>query len=376
VDVIISNPCDVLARGYNYSPFWMTIDWIPLSQPDRNWLGVTLGVTFLISLAALPPALSLTETALRIGATLSTVVVFAIERANPDIMIFLLVLGALPLLRRSAIAKAWGYCIILVAGAIKYYPFVLLLLVAWERIRLGITIAAACLLALAVFYFLYGAQIHEGLPHIARGIPFGDMFGAENLPFGMLMVFQNQNGLSINPFDGMLITLVLIGGTAFWVMFRLMRASDIPAALCRVDEARRLALFAGALLLSGCFFAGQSVPYRGIFLFFVIPGLSALARDRDAGAIASASRLALIGIPLLMWSEAIRLWIHLLANGAYPPPGFRTIPTLIQPWDLLTWLGREVGWWFFIWFLVTILISDLVVRPLRIGFRPLLRSKV
>jgi hypothetical protein len=120
VDVIISNPCDVLARGYNYSPFWMTIDWIPLGQPDRAWVGVISGVAFLVSLSALPPPVSVVETCVRIAAALSTMVAFAIERANPDILIFLLVVSALALLRRSVIAKALGYSIIFLAGAIKY----------------------------------------------------------------------------------------------------------------------------------------------------------------------------------------------------------------------------------------------------------------
>jgi hypothetical protein len=110
-------------------------------------------------------------------------------------------------------------------------------------------------------------------------------------------------------------------------------------------------------------------------MFLVIPGLSALAQDRNAGAIAFAARLAMISVPLLMWTEAIRLWIHLAAAGTYPPPGFRTLPTLEQRWDFLAWFGREIIWWFFIEFLLTMSITDLVVRPFRNGFRLSLRSK-
>jgi hypothetical protein len=287
----------------------------------------------------------------------------------------LLVLGALPLLLRSAIAKALGYGLVFLAGAIKYYPFVLLALAARERLRLAISITVLSLMALLAFYFIYASQIHEGLPHIAKGVPFGDMFGAQNLPVGMSMVFQGTHALPMDSVTGTLAVMSLVGATALWTMLKLSRASDIPAALCRLDEARRLALLAGALLMVGCFFAGQNVPYRGIFLLFVIPGLSALARDRDAGAIASASRLALISIPFFMWAEAIRLWIHLAIIGTYPPIGFRTTLTLQQPLDLVLWFGREVGWWFLIAFLSTILLSDLVVRPLRNGLRPSLQSK-
>jgi hypothetical protein len=375
VDVIISNPCDVLARGYNYSPFWMTIDWIPLGRADRVWVGSAMGAAFLVSLCALPPAVSATETMVRIAAVLSTVVAFAIERANPDILIFLLVLGALPLLLRSVIAKVLGYGLVFLAGAIKYYPFVLLGLAARERLRLAIPIVLASLAALAAFYLIYADQIHEGLPNIARGRPFGDMFGAKNLPLGMFMVFQTSHPLQMDPATGLLAVMGFVIVTTFWAMIKLGRSSDIPAALCRIDEPRRLALLAGALLLVGCFLAGQNVPYRGIFLFLVIPGLSVLAQDRNAGTFASVARLALISIPLLMWTEAIRLWIHLLATDALPPEGFQTIPALEQPWDFWAWFAREAGWWVFTGFLSTIVICDLAVRPLRNGFQLLLRSK-
>jgi hypothetical protein len=273
------------------------------------------------------------------------------------------------------LAKVSGYGLVFLAGVIKYYPFVLFALVMRERRRLGLSIAIASFVALAAFYSVYASQILEGLPYIAKGRPFGDMFGAKNLPLGMFMVFQSAHGLEIDPVTGMLTIMGLVVATTLWAMIKLSQSSDITPALCRLDEPRRLALLAGALLLSGCFFAGQNVPYRGIFLFFVIPGLSALAQDRNAGAFASAARLSMISIPFLMWAEAVRLWIHFVIAGALPPEGFQTIPTLGQPWDFCAWFAREVGWWIFIGFQLTILISDLVVRPLRDSLRPLLRSK-
>lgn len=32
IDVILSNPCDVLNRGYNYSPIWLAAAGIPLAS--------------------------------------------------------------------------------------------------------------------------------------------------------------------------------------------------------------------------------------------------------------------------------------------------------------------------------------------------------
>src|ERR1700730_1162256 len=46
IDVIIADPCDVLQRGYNYSPFWMTLRWIPLGRSDRIAVGLILSLSF------------------------------------------------------------------------------------------------------------------------------------------------------------------------------------------------------------------------------------------------------------------------------------------------------------------------------------------
>jgi hypothetical protein len=360
VDVILANPCDILERGYNYSPFWMTLDWIPLGRSDRIAVGLSLGIAFLVSLSALPPAHSAVEMVLRLAAVLSTMVVFAIERANPDLLIFILVIVMLVLLRRSVVARGVGYFLAFLAGAIKYYPFVLLGLLVRERFRIGFAIAAASVIGLAFFWFVYAEQITEGLPRIASGVPFGDMFGAKNFPLGFFQVVQHVAASSdIAARVAAMATislLIIVAG----LMIRLWLRSRVADALRRLDESHRLALLAGALLLAGCFFSGQSVGYRGIFLLLVLPGLFALGRDEAAGAIAPAAWLAAIGTPVLMWSEAIRCWIHIATAGEYPPPGFLSV--LNQPLDFIAWCVREIAWWLLVVFLVTLLAGFIVDR--------------
>jgi hypothetical protein len=55
VDVIVSDPCDVLHRGYNYSPLWMAASAIPLGVRDTTAVGWGLDLIFLLSLSLLPP---------------------------------------------------------------------------------------------------------------------------------------------------------------------------------------------------------------------------------------------------------------------------------------------------------------------------------
>jgi hypothetical protein len=310
--------------------------------------------------------LSITENLLRVAGTISTAVVFAIERANIDLLVFLLIVAALLLLDRSSIARTVGYSFAFLAGVIKYYPFVLFGLLARERTRVGIPVAVAALVGLWLFVHYYGAQIREGLPYVPHFLPFSAVFGAINLPIGLFLTLRASIGSQGAVLAAATITTLTIG-VLVGLMIYLWRRGEVIAALDRIDEPRRLALLAGALLTTGCFFVAQNVGYRGIFLLFLLPGLSALSRDSQAAPTARAAGFATIAIVVLMWIEALRLWIHLAVTGHYPPPEFGSVLVLDQPLDVVAWGVREVAWWMLIAFLLLILFGALIARPLSRG---------
>jgi hypothetical protein len=78
----------------------------------------------------------------------------------------------------------------------------------------------------------------------------------------------------------------------------------------------------GSAVIAGCFFAGQSIGYRGIFLLLVLPGLLALSRSTNRGLRALSLGSAIV-IVFLMWGECLRQAF----DGGF---GF--------------WLLRELGW--------------------------------
>ena len=381
IDVILADPCDVLQRGYNYSPLWMSIDGIPLGRQDRIPCGIALCVAFLLSLSALPPPLSWAETGLRVGGVLSTMAAFALERANPDLFVFLLVLAMTALLRGPTIARAVGYGLGFLGGAFKYYPFIVLGLMARERVRVLLAMGAAALTAFTIFVAVYFRQIAEGLPHIASGGPFGEMFGAKNFIMGMFLIIRRMldptAGVMVTKVDGALIRLgvIALGVTILFIALvarcavKLWRASDVRGALRHLDEPRRLALVAGALLLSGCFIMGQSVSYRGVALFFVLPGLYAMGRDKAAGLIGRAARYAAVGIVPLMWTEGIRLWTHWVLTGEIPDP--RAAKVIGQPLaDGVLWFARELAWWSLVALFILIIVAFVQEAPLFNRQRP------
>jgi hypothetical protein len=120
------------------------------------------------------------------------------------------------------------------------------------------------------------------------------------------------------------------------------RKSDICIGLTQF-------LVIGAALIAGCFFAGQSVGYRGVHLIFVVAGLVAMRRAADTRTTRATLSQALIIVVFLMWEGLFRQALPHKVAG----PGL----TLFR----LFWLIREVLWWR----LVALLLAMLVIFSVR-----------
>lgn len=378
-DVIAFNPCDLLYRPYNYSPLLLTLDWLPVGGKDRVWLGLTVDIAFLLSLSVLPPPGSWRETVCRCVAAVSTMVVFAVERANVDVIIFPLVVAMLFLLCRKLPYRVLGLAIGFLAGAIKYYPFILLGLIVKERLRTAVAFGVGLLLAGGLFFRVYADLIERTLQLIPFNTAFIDMFGAKNVLYGSFELFRERFPVPAQAAEYAVTTVALMVLTVFALLVWIWRHSTIRTALFRMEELSLLALMAGSIVLVVCFFfPGQNVGYRGIFLLLLLPGLGALGRDRAAGVAARVARLSVATIPILMWSEAIRLWLHLVATGNYPPPAFTLMHVLVEPIDLAAWGMREIVWWLLIGFLTLLLLGfavEVAVRRWR-DVRALFRREI
>src|SRR6202035_5462436 len=107
------------------------------------------------------------------------------------------------------------------------------------------------------YFWTYYTQIARTLDLIPHNSAFSDMFGAANLLQG---IFESARPRTASMAEAVAVALAMTGlllGALLWAMTKFWAASDLRAALNRLDEPRRLGLLAGALLLSGCFFAGQ-----------------------------------------------------------------------------------------------------------------------
>jgi hypothetical protein len=277
-----------------------------------------------------------------VAAVCSGVVIFALERANLDVAIFLLVLLSVYLLLARRWAALAGYALFALAAAAKFYPVVLLGLLIRERLALLLG-GLLCLLVAAILYVLLFAHgTAAALRILPKGLPFSGNFSASNLCFGLVLL-RYMPVLTLTPNAPQYLAAVqhahavssIVLGSKILTILAFVAAVRGSAAYAsawpRLGAAESLLLAAGALVMLGCFVLVQNIPYRAIFLLLTLPGLWGLGER--AGPALRGRMFLLCGVVIfLMWEAAFGNLVQALAAGSvYPSIAF--------------WLLRELCWW-------------------------------
>ena len=333
LDPIIENPCDPLARTLSYPPTWLVI--VPgwMGRGATLPAGIVLTIVFLASVAAVLRPASWRGLALSLTAGMSVMTVFEVERANIDSVVFLLCTAVAVLWGGGAVARGVAYAVIFLAGLLKYYPLVLLGLAVRERFAALVAVAAASAAGLVGFWLYFGNAIRESLARVAHGSPFHDRIAASNLPDGLAeFAHWVKPGSEAMVTRAVALPLLAWAATAAWRYARHFGRIDVTLIDTRL-------LLIGAGLMVGCFFAGQSIGYRGIFLLLTLP---ALARMPATPAMRRTMHTAIVIILAIMWTECIRQ--ALLAGAA----ALGLSGNVTAGAFLVFWFSRELMWWWLI----------------------------
>jgi hypothetical protein len=315
-------------------------------------VGWLLDSFFLLCLTLLPPARSWRELALVILATVSPMVAFALERANPDVILFLLVIAVGYLIMRPLPIRLLSYVVALFAASLKYYPITLMILTLRERIATFLAVNLAVLFMIALFVLTYFSELGRGIPLIASGDYNIDVFSAENLPWGI------ARGLERIPWAaehrrlivvGIYAVILIIGTRICWP---LVRAGNLRAALAKLDHRELTFLMIGSILIVSCFFEAQNTVYRGIYFLCVLPGMLAISRNSSVRAIRALGTGTSAVIVVIMWGECIRR--NLLVQAFDGAGGASPSSLLLISYF---WLLRELAWWWLITVLTAILLE-------------------
>jgi len=297
LDPLVYNPCDLGGRPFNYPRVWLLLRWLGLGQSQTDALAIIFIALFLLTLFLLLGRLTIGE-GLVVGVALcSPAVMFGIERANVDIVIFSLLALAVIVWRRRA--RAWDVVsplIVLLAAVMKLYPvFGLPGYLLIRRRRAALT-AIGCAAAFAVYAFVFRGDIGA----IIRGTPQSQyyQFGARILPSTIYHRFvpQRWQGGALTK-QLLAIIPVLIGTPAVWLMGR--------RRLPRIDHGahgwRRLAFYIGSFLFLGAFAVGNSWDYRLVFLLFTLPQLFEWVADPLPDPRGGLAALAMAAILTTLW---------------------------------------------------------------------------
>ena len=350
MSIFPTNPCDVLLRPLPYSPLWL--DLIPafMTTDDTPALGVAFVLTFLAGLFLVARPTSWRDLILLAIACTSTCVTFAVERGNADLLLFGLAAVAIVLYGRGPTARLGAYAVGFAGGLLKFYPFVLLALALRETPTRLLLVALTAGVGLLAFAGYYHSGILDALGVVPSGSYFGDGFNAQDLPFGIAELGGYADAVAWAILVGLMAACLTI------VAALARRFQAIPTPVDWSTHETR-SLLAGSLLIVGCFFAGQSVGYRGIFLLLVLPGLMLLRRSIGERGLEALLRLTIAAVLLLLWEEGIR---HTFEFGLRAIGVEDTVPGLPST---MFWVLRELVWWWVVSVLATTVVLFAVQSP-------------
>jgi hypothetical protein len=316
-DPLVENPCDPWGRAMFYPRVWLLLRWLGLDQSDTLALGVLIGLLFLVALCLLTGRISAGEGVVVALAVCSPAVMLALERANMDVALFSVLVGAVLLWRRGTEAsRILSPLLVLVAATGKLYPVLGLPAYLLMRHRRAALAAIACGLLFLVYvaltlddvrtvattatqgqYYSYGARILLGqLYHLAAG---RDWQGASTA----------AQAIAAIP----LLLLVVV----LWAWFRRWLGPG-PREVPEAPTAELLAFYLGALLYVGTFAVFRNYDYRLIYLLLTLPQLLRWIRQAAVGdPRRSLAALGLVMVVLGLWvgtlSEPLRLGDELVS---------------------------------------------------------------
>jgi hypothetical protein len=355
--------CDV--APIIYSPLWLRLTFLPTDPAWTNWLGLPLVSAFLLSLGLLPQSRRTAGRAIMVLATFSSPPVFAMERANMDLVIFLLAVGAALCFSGTLGRRVFGYGLLLLGGLLKFYPLVALVLVLRERLAVLIAIGSAATAIVVASAWVFLDELRRLTP-VPSGAPFHYMWGGRNIPTGFPTVVRALlhacgihsrliETLTASPRMPAILYAILFA-TALLMALRLAGRADLRTGLAELPDRTHQFLLVGGVLIVGCFFAGQNIYYRGVFLLLILPGILALTEISANRSLRRIFSLTTASILCVLSELTLRHIAADLFGGSY----------LLLEDSLLIyaiWVVKELAWWWLVTVLIAVLIRFAINSP-------------
>ncbi len=263
--------CAYASGTFNYPPVWMLLGKIGITAADTIWLAVLIELSAIVLLVILLRGYSVTMGLAALPMVLSPSTILGFERANTDIVEWILVCAAALIYSERSRVSALAAFLLLITGVfIKFLAlFCATMIVRFRRNSVVISVA------LVTITLVYLFSITDALTQIRRITPVSPYISfGYNIIFNRFeFVYAPRLGLSVAglsqswiPFMTVVLGLVLCVVIAIGAWAR-------RVATCFVDEGRAgTAFLFGASIYCGSFLLlGTNYTYRLIFLLLCLP---------------------------------------------------------------------------------------------------------
>ncbi len=288
LDPFLKNPLDPYNRLHGYTEWWFVTGAVGLTLADTTWVGsLLLGMTLAATLLVLRPA------TWREGRSLFFVLVsppllLAINRANPDLPVFVLLGIALVCFRgETAPRRALGVVLLAAAAVLKYFPLAAVVLLLDARSRRE----------LIGWVGLYLFVLVLAWPSLARGWQVATSHQPAPswlYAFGAPVLFRDFD-LPV-PLGWLAAAFMLV--TAGLIKSMVRNEQTPPAEGAVRDWEREFA--GGAVMVIGCFLHGSSYIYKLIFALWMLP---LFWRETVTGTDARWRRATVVLLFAVLWIE-------------------------------------------------------------------------
>ncbi|MDB6093299.1 MAG: hypothetical protein JWM32_861 [Verrucomicrobia bacterium] len=329
------NPLDYFKRPHVYPHAWLHLRDLGLTRADCIWLGWSLVAGFFAAAVYRLRPRNPSQLLWYLGVACSAPILLAVERANNDLVIFILLAGLVPCLQaRFRGLRFFAPALMAMAALLKYYPAAaaLVLLAGTDRrevrLRFLLTLLLLGLVGVSV------ATDLSGFGGIAPK-PVGLLsFGATGFANGLGWVGWVPKAVCAAA------AVVFIG-----VAWRRRWLNDWEPAEHQQSDALHFLL--GAALLAGCFFTSQNFGYRWIFALWLAPLLWNLPDDPAApdGVRRLARWLRWLLLSVLWWDTVFCFVLNRCQGGLSPAETAawaQRFYMLEQPFDWALFLGLLV----------------------------------
>lgn len=308
LDVYGRNPLDFFGRPHVYSDWWLVLGRCGLTRADAIWLGLTIGLAFFAAAAARLRPRSRGELLWYLAVLGSPPLLLAVERANNDLVIFLLLTPVVPCLLSAR--RGWqGAAVLLIALAagLKFYPAaagLLLLAPAAPRVVRWRVAGGGLALALVAVSVAPGyLRVRDLLPPVEGLMNFGAVHAFAWLGLGGMAPALGLGAMALT--------------VAAWWRADIFGGWEIPP----LARGHWLYFVLGAVLLCGCFFAESSYAYRWVFALWLAPWLWWVTHETAAPrAVRRVAGLTMGLLGAVLWIDPMTDAILLHQFGHLPAP--------------------------------------------------------